>query len=90
MDRNTKMAGTALVFLLLATLQGCHCWGWYHYHNCYVYLGTPPGAKTYGHPLFAPGWYSGWPYGYTSPACGSRNRRAAIGNGNCPYAARLS
>jgi hypothetical protein len=70
MDRNTKMAGTALVFLLLATLQGCHCWGWYHYHNCYVYLGTPPGAKTYGHPWFAPGWYSGWPYGYTSPAFG--------------------
>lgn len=56
----------AALALIVATTQGCYCWGWYHYRNCHVYLGVPPGAKTYSHPWYAPGWYGGWPY-YSSP-----------------------
>lgn len=47
---------------LVMVMQGCHCWGWYHYHNCYVYLGAPPGAKTYGY-----GYWAGWPYATSPP-----------------------
>lgn len=57
---------------MLATVlvsQGCWCWGWgwCHYHNCCVYLGAPPGAKTYGN-------CCGWPYapGWPAPALPGR------------------
>ncbi|MCS7166855.1 MAG: hypothetical protein RMI91_08980 [Gemmatales bacterium] len=53
-----SFCGTGLSWLAsLVLVQGCHCLGWYHYHNCHVYLGTPPGTKTYGF-----GWWTGWPY----------------------------
>ncbi|GBD36831.1 hypothetical protein HRbin36_01959 [bacterium HR36] len=55
-SKDFRLSMLGLLGVLCAN-QGCHCWGWYHYHNCYVYLGAPPGAKTYGH-----GYWPGWPY----------------------------